>query len=139
MSVIRDLLNPDDTPEGKIRKADKLANDMAEALKGAAMPDLKSVVCAFAKRCGGADGIAKMLMREYRDAKPGTMIRAMVLQMILQGFKSLSAKEAPRDASLISDEDLNRELTLVLSKLPRHDPGETASGQTQEAPATPAG
>ena len=100
-------------------ETERLAAEMASAMHDAIMPDLKSIICAFTRRAGGADGIAKMLLREYRDAKPGTMIRAMVLQMILQGSKAVSAKEASRDASMISDEDLEKEVNAIMNSVPR--------------------
>ncbi len=95
-----------------------LCDALGGAMHEAIMPDLKAIICAFTRRAGGADGIAKMLLREYRDAKPGTMIRAMVLQMILQGSKAVSAKEQSRDASMISDEDLQKELAAIMGQVP---------------------
>lgn len=94
--------------------SERLVASMAEAMEHAEFPDLKSIICAFTRRVGGADGVAKMLIREYRAAKDGSMIRSMILQMILQGSKVISAKEQSRDASMISDEDLNREMTTLL-------------------------
>jgi peptide subunit release factor 1 (eRF1) len=99
---------------GFTRRQANLVSSMADALKDAEMPDLKSIICAFTRRVGGADGVARMLMREYRAAKEGSMIRSMILQMILQGSKVISAKEQSRDASMISDEDVNKELNRIL-------------------------
>lgn len=103
---------------------DEMAGALVEALAHAEMPDLKAIICAFMRRSGGADGIAKMLMREYRQAKPGTMIRSMILQMILQGSKVISAKEQSRDESMISDADLDKEVQTILKNIPvRTSPG----------------
>lgn len=100
-------------PEG----GDPLVDAMAEALNNAEMPDLKAIICAFTRKCGGADGIARMLMREYKAAKPGTMIRSMILQMILQGSKAISAKVQSRDESMLSDEDLDREVKVIMENV----------------------
>jgi len=88
---------------------------MANALQDAEMPDLKAIICAFTRRVGGADGVARMLMREYRDAKPGSMIRSMILQMILQGSKVISAKEKGKEGlDMVSDEDVNKEIDRLI-------------------------
>lgn len=97
------------------KKTESLISAMADALQDAEMPDLKAIICAFTRRVGGADGIAKMLMREYRAAKDGSMIRTMILQMILQGSKAISAKEQSRDASMVTDADLDKEISKLLS------------------------
>ena len=116
--VFNDMIR-DEVEHGRRKaEADRLSTELGHAMHDAIMPDLKSIICAFTRRAGGADGIAKMLLREYRDAKPGTMIRAMVLQMILQGSKAVSAKEQSRDASMISDEDLQKELEAIMSQVP---------------------
>lgn len=131
---------PPEAPKKKVRKdkgldtgaeakweRDDLADEMADAMKHAIMPDLKSIICAFTRLAGGASGVAGMLMREYKDAKPGTMIRSMILQMILQGSKAVAAKESSRDASMISDEDLDKEVKTILGNV--RTPG-VANGRT---------
>lgn len=111
------------TKNQKEVEQDQLAVALSGAMRDAIMPDLKSIICAFTRRAGGADGIASMLLKEYRSAKPGTMIRAMVLQMILQGSKAVSAKEQSRDASMISDEDLEKEVAAIMKSVPDKTPG----------------
>lgn len=96
------------------REKEKLVNDMADAMANAELPDLKAIVSAFFRKVGGADGIAKMLLREYNEAKSGTAVRAMILQMILQGSKTIHAKEQARDLTMISDEDLEKELGKIV-------------------------
>ncbi len=96
-------------------EAEGLVNAMADAMQHAEMPDLKAIICAFTRKCRGADGIASMLLREYKAAKPGTMIRCMILQMILQSSKAISSKMQARDESMISDDDLDRELATIMS------------------------
>lgn len=92
---------------------------IAEAMKDAEFPDLKAILCEFMSIAGGAKGVARMLKREYLSAKKGSMIRSMILQMILQGAKSVSVKEGARDASLISDDDIDRELKTILNAVPK--------------------
>lgn len=101
--------------------AASLVAAMSDAMAHSEMPDLKAIICAFTRKCGGADGIARMLRREYHAAKPGTMIRSMILQMILQGSKAISAKLQSRDESMISDDDLDKELAVIMAnaKLPK--------------------
>lgn len=98
---------------------EQLIDSMAEAMQCAEMPDLKAIICAFLRRSGGADGIARMLMKEYNESKSGSMIRSMILQMILQGSKAISSKEQARDASMISDEDLEKELKKIVNSVPK--------------------
>lgn len=90
-----------------------LAEAMVEALKHAEMPDLKAIICAFMRLAGGAEGIARMLRREYKQAKPGSMIRSLILQMILNGSKAISAKQQSRDESMLTDEDIEKEVRAI--------------------------
>lgn len=99
----------------------KLVEDMVDAISEAELPSLKAVVCQFMRLVGGAEGLAKMLMKEYNQAKAGTMIRSMILQMILQGTKAVAAKEEARDVSMISDADLNREILTLVNNAERRD------------------
>lgn len=94
----------------------QLNASIAKAIKGAEFPDLKAILCQYMRIAGGAAGIAKMLKREYNAAKPGSMLRAMILQMILQGAKALTHKESAKDTSLLTDDDLERETQELLAK-----------------------
>lgn len=96
--------------------ANALSKDLAAVLEDAEFPDLKAILCQFMRLSGGANGVARMLKREYKSARPGSTIRAMILQMILQGSKAISAKETTRDNALISDEDLAREMERLVAK-----------------------
>lgn len=106
-----------ETPQEEAKTNRQLEKAITEAMDGAEFPDLKAIICQFMRSCGGAKGVARMLKREYRDAKPGSMIRSMILQMILQGAKSVSQNETSRDTSLISDEDLARETEALIGKV----------------------
>ena len=124
------LMKPDlkglDKPSEQRSANENLVEAMAEAISHAEFPDLKSIICAFTRKVGGAEGVARMLLREYRAAKDGSMIRSMILQMILQGSKTISAKEQSRDASMITDEDLEKEMTTLLDNAQKA--GKYASG-----------
>lgn len=113
---------PNQRGPGRDRESEKekgqLERAVAVAMKDAEFPDLKAILCQFLKLTGGAEGVARMLRREYKSAKPGSMIRSMILQMILQGTKAISQKEAARDASLISDADIERELASIMGSIP---------------------
>ena len=108
--------HPVSAPEPSLSSLDRA---IGAVMRDAEFPDLKAIICSFMRISGGAQGVAKMLKREYRDAKPGSMIRSMILNMILQGAKSVSGREGARDASTISDEDLNKELLKVLNEVPK--------------------
>lgn len=99
------------------KEKDSLDAAIAETMKDVEFPDLKAILCHFMRKSGGASGVAGMLRREYKAAKEGSMIRAMVLNMILQGAKSVSSKENSRDSSLISDDDIEREAASLLGKV----------------------
>lgn len=118
--------------EAKLER-DKFDRAVAEVMKDAEFPDLKAILCQFLKLTGGAEGVARMLRREYKAAKPGSMIRSMILQMILQGTKAISIKESARDASLISDADIDRELAGILGGIP--NAGKYAGAPAVEVPS----
>ncbi len=92
------------------RTADQveLLASISEVMKDADFPDLKSIICEFMKMAGGAEGVAKMLRREYNRAKSGSMVRSMILQMILQGSKAVAAKNEHQSTDMMSDEDIDR-------------------------------
>lgn len=94
------------------------ANEFAllrEAIRHADLPDLKVVVCSFFRQIGGPDQFAKILIDEFKKAKPGTKLRATIMHMMLQASKVLIDKEKSSDASLLTDEDLDKELRELVA------------------------
>jgi hypothetical protein len=110
-----------------IEEEKRLASKLITALQSADLPDLKGVVCAFFQEVGGQKAYARLLVREFRRSKVGSMIRARILEMILHATKTMSAREGAKDVQLLSDADLDRELMKMLSKIPRN--GEIASAE----------
>jgi hypothetical protein len=102
---------------------------IARTLKKAEFPDLKAILCQVVKRMGGPKGIAKIMLQEFETAKPGSMQRAMLLQMVMQGAKSVSAKENARDIGLISDDDLETEMLRLIGKLHGPTSGTDSGGE----------
>lgn len=94
----------------------ELLKDIAEVMKDADFPDLKSVICEFMRIRGGAPGVARMLSREYNKAKTGSMVRSMILQMILQGAKAVGMKESSKDTGMMSEMDIDRKIQEYVDK-----------------------
>lgn len=89
----------------------------SNVLDNAEFPELKAVVCHFARLCGGAKGVARMLKREYKAAPEGSMLRTMIMQLLVNSIKAVSAKEMAKDVSLISDDDLQAEINKLTAKV----------------------
>jgi hypothetical protein len=85
--------------------------DLLKAAKaGERMDTLAGVVERFVRLNGGTDGLAKMLTLEYAEAKPGSLLRQRILDMILRCWKYLDEKTGHiEELGILSDEDLDRE------------------------------
>ena len=94
-----------------------LLDMMSKAMGTAQLPDLKAIVCSFFNQLGGHDAFAQLLIEQFRAAKPGSMIKARITEMILQAAKVITSKEAARDVNLLTDEDLQKELRLLLGSV----------------------
>lgn len=94
----------------------ELLASITEVMKDADFPDLKSIICEFMRISGGAEGVAKMLKREYNRAKAGSMVRSMILQMILQGAKAVAAKDDRSGTDMMSDEDIEDAIKSKVAK-----------------------
>lgn len=93
-------------------------------LKEAELPDLKAIAGAFSDLVGGPKAIAQMMKDEFDRSHPGSMIRARIIDTFLTTVKAASAKEAPRDSSLLTDEDVERELKNHILKMTEGKPEE---------------
>ena len=102
-------------------------------MRDADFPDLKSIICEFMKLSGGAEGVAKMLRREYNRAKSGSMVRSMILQMILQGSKAVAAKQDRTGTDMMSDADIDKAIESKLYKVVNASNARTPGPQTGSA------
>ena len=83
---------------------------LRKALGGKA-PDLKKIVNSVFHQIGGEDEFAKILVDELRGSKPNGMVRARILDIMLQMMKQVAMREAPKtDMGLLSEQDIEQDL-----------------------------
>ncbi len=79
--------------------------------------DLDAIAQHFVKLAGGPGAIGKMMYDEYAAAPEGSPVRARIMEMMLRAFTKLDAKAIPDDLSTVSDEDLQRVLGAMTSRI----------------------
>jgi hypothetical protein len=85
----------------------------------------------FFQRVGGPKEFAKLMYDELCQSKAGGMIRARILDIIIQALKFVNMKEPPLDdLTTLSDEDIDRELEIQTLKVARdrESPEDTSVG-----------
>ena len=95
-------------PTAQLRKA--IRGELKE-------PQLAEISAHFFQMAGGPRKVALMLFTEYLAAKRGSMIRQRILDMILRTTKYANDKGGGSDLSLLSDDDLEKELILALDSV----------------------
>lgn len=97
-------------------------------------PQVAELVAHFFTAAGGTKAVALLLYQEFTAARPGSITRQRILDMILRGVRFANEKQGVRDdLGLLAEEDLARELEDVIGGLPDDD----AAGQAGQ-PARPA-
>ncbi len=86
--------------------------------QGAEAPRMEDVVAHFFHAVGGPRAFARVLHEEFMSAKPGSLIRSRVLDMVLRSLK-FSNERAPNlgDLSLMGDEDLARAAEEIMGRM----------------------
>ena len=87
---------------------------LISALEVTELPDLRSIVCEYFRQEGGTRAFVKKIRDAYRTSTPQSPLRGMILNMILKASAVLTEKEASKDLSLLSDEDIEKELHKAL-------------------------
>ena len=102
-------------------------------------PDLKQIVNSMFHQIGGEDEFAKILVEELQGSKPNGMVRARILDIMLQMMKQVDAKEGPRqDLGLVSEDDIERDLLRRLANASKSVPlltDETEHGHAEQQSA----
>ena len=82
------------------------------------VPDIRRIVNSVFHQIGGEDEFAKILVDELQHSKPNGMVRARILDLMLQMMKSVAAKEAPKqDLGLVSEQDIEADLMKRITHL----------------------
>lgn len=80
-------------------------------------PDLGRFLSAFFRQAGGEEAVAVMMYDEFVNAKPGSIVRQRILDMILRSTRTLQADTLDMDdLGVLSEEDLQRELDRILTR-----------------------
>ncbi len=112
-----------------------------QMLRDAQLPDMKAVAGEFFDLIGGPKAFALMLKEEFDRSPPGGQTRARIMDTVLGTLRAATAKDAPRDSSLLTDEDVDRELTSQILKMTgqvappklHQPPAEAANGEEKTA------
>jgi hypothetical protein len=91
--------------------------DVKKALLGEIkQPDLAELVAYFFHVAGGTKSVAKLLHDEFVAARPGTLIRQRILELVLRNARHVSDKFAPDDLGLLDESDLEQEVLKLMPK-----------------------
>ena len=83
----------------------------------AAAPRLGDLASHFFESAGGPRAVAQMLYDEFAAARPGSLIRQRILDLVLKCVRfEHETNPRPTDLAGLSEADLNRELVDVLAE-----------------------
>lgn len=102
------------------KKAD--ANRVLGALISQRPPTLEEFLELFFTAAGGAKAVAAMLFTEFHAARPGSLLRTRVLEMVVRAMKHTEGKDKTVEMGLLSDDDLDREVEQRLESLNARTP-----------------
>ena len=99
----------------------KVPEIVKQAIRGGIKePQLAEIAAHFFQRAGGARAVARLLYEEFTAARPGSIIRQRILDMILRVTKFANEKSVkPDDLGLLNDDDLETELTEAIKSVER--------------------
>ena len=94
----------------------KLKNLMAAKVD--TVPQLIELMERFFQKAGGVDNFADLLFKEFEEAPSGGLIRQRIIACMLDAVKFANKIAPPKDdTSLLSDAELEEELTTQMSKV----------------------
>ena len=81
--------------------------------------DSGSMLAEFIACFGGAQNFAREVYAEYEDAKPGTIVRTKIIEMIARLTQVVTAQELarPRRAEDMDDEELKDAATKLIGRM----------------------
>jgi hypothetical protein len=121
-------------------KAKKLPASVRKAMDaaGVSVPQVAELVGHFMQLSGGPQLFAKMLFEEFLRAPEGSIMRQRILESVLRMMAIANQQMGEiKETDLISQEDLERELQELMSKVP--DGEEEAPEPGGEGAAGPGG
>lgn len=106
-----------------------------QAVKGEIRPpDLARLTACFFQVAGGERAVAKMLYEEFAAAGEGSVVRQRILDMILRATRFTTERmHSVEELGQLSDDDLERELNLVMEDLAEHLGASSGEEAGQEA------
>lgn len=89
-------------------------------------PRLAEVAYHFIHLANGPKGFAKELYQEFKKAKSGSVTRQRIMDMILRSLKIANDQDPKTsDLSILSQEDIDRELHDLIGKVDTDAPETT--------------
>ena len=94
-------------------------------------PRLAEVAYHFIDLCGGAKGFAKLLYEEFAKTEAGGIAKQRYLDMVIRCLKVANEQDPKTgDLSLLSEEDLDREVAARMESVYASEVQETESAAT---------
>lgn len=121
--------------------------DILDGQKGD--PQVSELAYEFFRAAGGVGKVARMILKDYKEAKPGSMMRVRVMEIILYSLKFVNSQRPNvKDASLLTDEALQMGAEDILrtamrnveKEFQKREPDEPDAGapEPEPGPAAPA-
>lgn len=93
----------------------KIPEHVKSALLGELkQPDLAELVAYFFKAAGGVKAVATLLYEEFVAAKPGSLIRQRIMELVLRNARHVSERLSPDDMGMLSEADLDSEILRLI-------------------------
>jgi hypothetical protein len=112
------------------------ANKLLNLAIGHRPPTVEEFLEHFFRAAGGPKLVAKMLFTEFQSAKPGSMLRTRVLEMVVRALRYNEGKDKTVEMGLLSDDDLDDMIDQKMNNLAaRDDVKQLGPAQPVEQPA----
>lgn len=129
--------------EGERNAATK--HKLLDLVHGHKPPTVEEFLEHFFNAAGGPKLVAKMLYTEFLSARPGSMLRTRVLEMIVRALKYNEGKDKTVEMGLLDDNDLESMIQTRMQSLNAKNedakqlgPGTAPAAAGVPGPAAPA-
>ncbi len=84
-------------------------------------PTVEEFLEHFFGAAGGPKAVAKMLFAEFAGAKPGSLLRTRVLEMVVRALRYNEGKDKVVEMGLLSDEDIDAMIEQRMANMQGRD------------------
>lgn len=85
--------------------------------KNTSLPHISALVESFIAAAGGMEAFGDLLWKDFQEAKPGSMTRLRVYDLISHAWRFSQQRDGGRDdLGILNEADLEREMKDILAK-----------------------